>query len=145
MPETFGPSLHSMGRKGGICLAQIGYLRIKATASRARLPVEDTAVAVLSDDGKLLALQLTDSSGNTAPIRIEVPNAENSQSPDPGKPVFRAVSIYARAEGFAQILVRNVQVFADTTTVQELRLVPLSELPGTWNDREVFDTPPQNL
>ena len=126
-------------------MAQIGTLKIKATASRARLPVEDTSVAVLSDDGKLLALQLTDSSGNTRPIRVEVPDIANSQSPDPGKPVFRAVNIYARAEGFAQVLMQNVQVFSDTTTVQEIRLVPLSELPGVWNDREVFDTPAQNL
>ena len=126
-------------------MAQIGYLKVKATASRARLPVEDTAVTVLSDDGRLLALQLTNSSGNTRPIRVEVPDIANSQSPDLEGPAFIAVNIYARAEGYAQILARGVQVFADTTTVQELHLVPLSELPGVWNETEIFETPAQNL
>ena len=39
----------------------------------------------------------------------------------------------------------NLQVFADTTTNQNLEMIPLSELPGAWNQTEIFDTPRQNL
>ncbi len=126
-------------------MSEIGYLQVKATTSRARLPLEDVAVSVVSDEGKLLGLRLTDSSGNTSPIKLEVPNISNSLTPDTGKPAFVTVNVYARAEPYAQILVRDVQVFPDTTTVQELHMVPLSEMPGSWNDTEIFDTPAQNL
>lgn len=123
----------------------IGYIQVKAYTSRAQIPVEDVAVSVLDDDGKLLALRVTDQSGNTTPIVVKVPNASNSQSPDTGKAGFTTVNIYARAENYEQVLARGVQVFEDVVTLQELSLVPLSELPGKWNDAEIFDTPPQNL
>lgn len=123
----------------------IGYLQARAYTSRAQIPVEDTAVSVVDNDGKLLGLRLTNSSGLTTPIKIEVPDARNSQSPDTGKPAFTTVNLYARADGYEQILARNIQVFAGIVTTQDLNLIPLSELPGNWNQAEVFDTPPQNL
>lgn len=123
----------------------IGYLQARAYTSRAQIPVEDTAVSVVDNDGKLLGLRLTNSSGLTTPIKIEVPDAQNSQSPDTGKPAFTTVNLYARADGYEQILAQNIQVFAGIVTTQDLNLIPLSELPGSWNQAEVFDTPPQNL
>jgi hypothetical protein len=106
--------------------------------------VEDAAVSVVDDNGRLLGLRTTDSSGLTTPIRLEVPEKSQSQSPGTGKP-YVTVNLYARAEGFEQVLVRGVQVFADTVTMQDLQFVPLSELPGSWKQVEVYDTPPQNL
>ena len=41
--------------------------------------------------------------------------------------------------------IENLQVFADTTTNQNLEMIPLSELPGRWDQTEIFDTPRQNL
>lgn len=122
----------------------IGYIQVKAYTSRAELPVEDAAVTVVDDSGRLLGLRLTDSSGLTTPIRVEVPDRAESQTPGNAKP-FVSVNLYARAEDYEQMLARGIQVFADTTTVQELQFVPLPELPGDWNPVEVFDTPPQNL
>ncbi len=126
-------------------MSAIGYLKVKATTSRARLPLEDAAISVVGENGKLLALRLTDSSGNTGPIKVEVPNRANSQTPDTGKPPFVAVDIYGRAELYTQILVQGVQIFPDTTTVQELNMIPLSEMPGAWNETEIYDTPAQDL
>ena len=122
----------------------IGYIQANAYTSRARIPVEDVAVSVVDDQGRLLGLRTTDSSGLTTPIRLEVPDLSESQSPGNGKP-FVTVNLYARAENYEQVLARRIQVFADTVTMQELQLVPLPELPGSWNQVTVFDTPPQNL
>ena len=121
-----------------------GYIQAKAYTSRAQLPVEDAAVSVVDEQGRLLGLRTTDSSGMTTPIRLQVPDRSQSQSPGNSKP-FVTVSLYARAENYEQVLVRGVQVFADTVTTQELQFIPLSELPGSWKQVEVFDTPPQNL
>ena len=121
-----------------------GYIQAKAYTSRAQLPVEDAAVSVVDERGRLLGLRTTNSSGLTTPIRLEVPDRSVSQSPGNGKP-FVTVNLYARAEGYEQLLVRGIQVFADTVTEQELQMIPLAELPGSWNRVEIYDTPPQNL
>lgn len=122
----------------------IGYIQVRAYTSRAQLPVEDAAVSVVDEGGRLLGLRTTNSSGLTTPIRLEVPDRSMSQSPGSAKP-FVTVNLYARAEGYEQLLVRGIQVFADTTTTQDLQFIPLAELPGSWNRLEVFDTPAQNL
>lgn len=123
----------------------IGYLQARAYTSRAKLPLEGTAVTVVDPSGRLLGLRLTDSSGLTTPITIEVPDKSNSLSPQTGKPVDTTVNLYARLDGYAQILVEDVQIFADVVTVQDLPLVPLSELPEQYNPGQVILTPPQNL
>lgn len=123
----------------------IGYIQVKAYTSKAKIPLEDVAVSVVSNDGRLLGLRITNSSGLTTPIKLEVPDEANSQSPDTGKPAFYTVNIYARAENYEQILVRDVQVFAGIVTMQELEMIPLSELPAKFNQAEIIETPPQNL
>ena len=125
-------------------MSAVGYIRATAFASRAKLPLEDVAVSVVDDEGRLLGLRTTNSSGQTTPIRLTVPDRSESQSPGQNKP-FVTVNLYARAEDYEQVLVRGVQVFPDTVTTQELQFVPLSELPASRNRVEVFDTPPQDL
>ena len=122
----------------------IGYIQVSAYTSRAQLPVVDAAVSVVDESGRLLGLRTTNSSGLTTPIRLEVPDRSMSQSPGSAKP-FVTVNLYARAEDYEQILIRGIQVFADTVTEQELQMIPLAELPGSWNRVEIIDTPPQNL
>ena len=121
-----------------------GYIQAKAFTSRAQLPLEDAAISVVDENGRLLGLRITNSSGLTTPIRLEVPDRSESQSPGTEKP-FVTVNLYARAEGYEQVLARNIQVFPDTVTTQDVQFVPLSELTGSWNRVVVFDTPPQNL
>ena len=48
-------------------------------------------------------------------------------------------------ENFETIEVENLQVFPNTLTVQDLAMIPLSELPESYNQVEIFNTPPQNL
>lgn len=126
-------------------MSAIGYLRVNAYTSRARIPLENVAVTVVADDGRLLGLRLTDSSGQTTPVSIEVPDKADSQTPEAAQRPFTPVNLYARAEDYEQILVRGVQIFADTVTIQDLAMIPLSELPEKWNQAEIVDTPPQNL
>ena len=122
-----------------------GYIRIHAYQSRAMIPLKDVAVAVTADDGTAIALRLTDRNGLTAPIEVPVPDLAAGQTPDTGTIPFTAVNVYARLKGYEQIENENVQVFPDTVTVQNLELIPLSEMPGQYDTREIFVTPPQNL
>lgn len=122
-----------------------GYIQVHAYTSYAQLPLQNVAVTVTAEDGTAIAMRLTDRSGQIQPIAIPVPDRDASTSPGTGERPFTAVNIYARLKGFEQIENESVQVFPDTTTMQNLEMIPLSELPGAWDKTEVFLTPPQNL
>ena len=122
-----------------------GYIRIHAYQSKALIPLKDVAVAVTATDGTALALILTDRNGLAGPIEIPVPDLTAGQTPDSGQIPFTAVNIYARLKGFEQIENEDVQVFPDTITIQNLELIPLSEMPGAFDAKELFITPPQDL
>ncbi len=122
-----------------------GYIQVSAFTSKARIPLKDVAVTVTATDGTAIAMRLTDRSGKIDPIEIPVPDLSESQTPNPGETPFAVVDLFARLEGYEQIENADLQVFAGTTTDQDLELIPLSELPASWGQREVFLTPPQNL
>ena len=122
-----------------------GYIQVHAYSSYAQLPLENVAIAVTSTDGTAIALRLTDRSGQIAPIAVPVPDLAQSQSPDPGEKPFTSVNLYTHLKGYEQIESENLQVFADTTTLQNLEMIPLAELPQNWSQNVIFNTPPQNL
>ena len=122
-----------------------GYITVHAYTSYALLPLKDVAVTVTATDGTAIAMRLTDRNGLIKPIEIPVPERSASLSPNSGEIPFAVVNLYARLKGYEQIEIENLQVFADTTTNQNLEMIPLSELPGQWNQTEIFDTPRQNL
>lgn len=126
-------------------MSATGYIQVRAFTSYAQLPLQDVAVTVTASDGTAIAMRLTDRSGKIPPVEIPVPDRADSLTPDPPERPFTAVNIYARKQGFEQIEAENVQVFADTVTDQNLEMIPLSELPGNWDQTAIFDTPPQNL
>lgn len=126
-------------------MQSVGYIELRAYASNAQIPLPDTAIAITSTDGTAIALRVTDRSGKILPVPIPVPERSESLSPDPEEVPYSLVNIYAYKEGYEQVEAENVQVFAGTTTVQDLAMVPLSELPEQWSQSVIFDTPPQNL
>lgn len=109
------------------------------------LPLENVAIAISAEDGTAIALRITDRNGLISPVEIPVPDLSESLSPDPPERPYSVVNLYARLRGYEQIEAENLQVFANTTTNQELMMIPLSELPGSWDKTILFNTPPQNL
>ena len=108
--------------------------------------MQDVAVTVTDAGGSAIAMRLTNRSGQfNEPITFEVPDRSASLSPDTGVIPFITVNLYARREAYEEIFVRNLQVFADTVTWQDLELIPLSEFPESYNKSESFSVPPQNL
>ena len=126
-------------------LASTGYITVHAYSSFAQLPVKDVAISITASDGTAIAMALTDRNGQIKPIPIPVPDREASLSPNPPEKPFANVNLYARARGYEQAEYENLQVFSGTVTNQNIELIPLSELPGAWNQTAIFDTPPQNL
>ena len=126
-------------------MSATGYIRVHAFTSDAQIPLKDVAVSITDPNGDPIALRLTNRSGFIEPVAVTVPDRSASQTPDTGIIPFASVNIYARLENYEQIENENVQVFADTVTTQNLAMIPLSELPESWNKAEIFRTTPQNL
>lgn len=122
-----------------------GYIQVHAYSSFAQIPLENVAIAVTTTDGTAIALRLTDRNGKITPIEVPAPELSESQSPGSEEAPFTSVNLRARLEGYEQIEAENLQIFANTVTWQDLEMIPLSELPESWGDTEIFDTPPQNL
>ena len=122
-----------------------GFIQLRAYTSTAQFPLKDVAITVTSADGTAIAMRLTDRNGLITPIEIPVPDREESLQPDPVERPFATVNLYARKQGYEQVESENLQVFADTTTYQNLEMIPLAELPQNWDQTVIYDTPPQNL
>ena len=122
-----------------------GYIQVHAYASKARIPLEDVTVRISDLNDDTIALRLTDRSGTIIPVEVSVPDPAAGQSPDTGVIPFTRVNLYARLENYERIEAKDVQVFPGVVTLQNLEMIPLSELPESWNQSEIFDTPAQNL
>ena len=126
-------------------MASTGYITVHAYTSYAQLPLENVAISITSDDGTAIALRITDRNGQIRPISIPVPDRSAGLSPNTGEIPYTSVNLYARLRGYEQAEYENIQIFPGTTTNQNVELIPLSELPGKWDQTAIFDTPPQNL
>ena len=114
--------------------------------SYAQIPLEDVAVVVTTQDGTAIAMRLTGRSGLTERISIPTPEKAESLTPEKsGEKPFTTITVNAYKSKFEQIFAKNVQIFPDVTTVQNLEMVPLSELPDRWDENVLYNTPPQNL
>ena len=122
-----------------------GYIQVRAYTSNAQYPLRNVAITITSQDGTAIAMRLTNRSGLTEPVAIPTPERSESEQPEENGRPFTDITIYAWKSGFEQVEARNVQVFSGITTIQDLEMVPLSELPDRWDENVLYNTPPQNL
>ena len=132
--------------KGGVFLSAKGYIQVKAYTSYAEIPLKDVSVTITNEDGTVVAMRLSNRNGAfDAPIEITVPEVSAGLTPNTGVVPFATVNLYAQTTNYEGIEILGIQVFPNVLTVQNLEMIPLSELPDAWDQTVVFDTPPQNL
>lgn len=68
-----------------------GFIQVHVYTSDAQIPVPGAAVAIVSDDGTLLAARLTNESGQIQPVAVKVPAASESRDPN-----FQGQTLYDR-------------------------------------------------
>ena len=121
-----------------------GVLTVYAYTSMARLPVSGAEVVITRDlqpDAEVLSHQFTDRSGRIMPVRLDAPALYGSQEPERKDPFYTA-AITIRHPGYETESVDGVQIFPNTVTVQNFRMIPV--LPAE-DHHLVINTPPQNL
>ena len=122
-----------------------GYIQVHAFTSKARLPLKDVTISITDKNGTIIAMRQTDRSGIISPVAVSTPELSTSQKPGVDTTPFTTVNLYARLAQYEQIEAKNIQIFPNTITNQELEMIPLAEFPEFWTQAEIFETQPQNL
>lgn len=131
--------------KGGILITSTGFLKAHVFTSNAQIPLRNTAIVITAEDGTGIAMRLTDRSGLIRTIEIPVPAKAASLTPDSDEIPYTIVNLYARKKGYEPIYAEHLQIFAGTTTFQDLEMIPLPEFPDASSQIIIYDTPSQDL
>lgn len=124
-----------------------GSIVTRVYTSDAYLPLRDVPVIYTKTDEngtqELLSIQITDSSGLTAPFYIETPDLSQSLSPNETVRPYELINIFVSYPGYNAITAEGVQIFPDTQTIQGFQLYPVS--PAEHTTSETYRETAQNL
>lgn len=127
----------------------VGYILVNVYTSRAQLPLQNAYVTVTSGnlpEVKLLGFRTTNENGTTDLISVETPNVDLSLTPTPPEvQPFSTCNIRISHPEYYTAIINDVQVFANTQTVQEVELIPLEENSEPQNRLIRTTVPIQNL
>ena len=102
-----------------------GLLKINVFLQGIGFPAENVEVTVSdSESGDVLARMMTNGEGQLPPLRLGAPPFSYAQSSTRPRP-FSQYDVSAVLPGYDTALIRNVQVYADVTAVQNILLQPL--------------------
>ena len=128
-------------------MAGKGYITTGISLANEAIPVKDAVVTLTMDEGDkkiLLGIRRTDENGKTAPVEVITPDIEYSLEPEMEVKPFASVDIRVDHPAAYTVLIRNVQVFSDNTSLVNVSLIPLEE-GKTTGESEIIEITPQNL
>lgn len=128
-------------------MAETGYIVVNTFTARRALPIANASVSILDtnkENPTLYALRITNESGLTQPFPLEAPNQDLSMRPSEETP-FSVCNIRVDHEQYYTITIENVQVFANTTTLQNVEMIPLPEKSAVDKRARDFYITPQDL
>ena len=106
-----------------------GFLTVRAYTAGEALPVTDATVTVSDGGDRLITDEIvrkTDRSGETEPIALPAPPANDSQAPSVVRPyaIYDVTVTHPRFYSFRAV---SVPVFAGITSLQPINMVPLTD------------------
>lgn len=107
-----------------------GYLALNVTSADGAIPIPDATVAVRLIEGgvpRIIAVLLTDESGQTPEIIIATPPVDLSLDPSPDERPYSLVDIEVTAYGYYSSANINVPIFPGTKSVQNVNMIALPE------------------
>lgn len=133
--------------KGERFILATGYIVVNVYTSRAQLPLRNAQVSVTDGNEagpKLLGFRLTGATGKTDQIEIETPALDLSLSPSK-ETAFAVCNVKISHPSYYTLNISDVQVFANTQTLQNVELIPLTENSKPQDRTINRTTPSQNL
>lgn len=127
---------------------QKGSLLVRTYISNMLIPIRDVRVTVTqnTDNGeKILAFRLTDENGKTEIIEIDTPDMELSLDQNNTVIPFASVNIKVEKEGFVIFVIKDVQIFANRLSEQNIEMIPLPEKSEYDEFNNTYIVTPQNL
>lgn len=107
-------------------LDDMGTLRIETYTANRAIPIGDAVIRVKNEEtNRLVAVFVTDSSGNTQSFTLPTPDRALSETPDAVHP-FVNYLVDINAEGFTPQTNLPVQMFGGTESVLPANLIPLN-------------------
>ncbi len=100
-----------------------GRLKIEVLASEGAIPVEGATVKVL-DGSRVVEEVKVNESGETAIFEIPCPSIELSQEAQSIERPYSELSLSISKRGYDTVNVAGVQIFANTTAIQQVNMTP---------------------
>lgn len=130
-----------------------GYLSIETRVADGGIPIEGARVYIMpSQRGSEVSdtyysnYLITDSSGNTGFIRFDTPDPAITENINNNLVPYTVVDIYADADGFFPVRIKNVQIYGDTQSILPITLIPVSgSFSGTQNGIITYEIPQSQL
>lgn len=103
-----------------------GQLKVQCFQKDSYVPIEGCKITVNPSNGKSTSQTRadlsTDSSGTSQTVSLAAPPLEYSQNPSNNAP-YSLYDIKVERSGFEEVLIRNVQVFPESTALQQVNLI----------------------
>ncbi len=105
-----------------------GYLQVDVVSDANNFPITDANISISKTEEPSQTLEeiTTNSSGQTENISLEAPPLELSLTPQDLRP-YAEYTIRITAPGFEPLVISGTEILADTTAIQNARMIPLSE------------------
>ncbi len=116
-----------------------GLLKVRTFLKNIGFPAEGVNVSITDPEtGQTVSQAVTDSEGQIPPVRLPAPPESYAQSNDMPRP-FSQYDLQASGEGFDDVNISNVQIYSESTAVQDISVTSLRDdftipYPTLWGD-----------
>ena len=125
-----------------------GTLIVFVYTARMAIPIKNARVSLLeSSSQNLIGFRLTNEEGLTSAFELDTPNTNLSLSPAEAgdEAPFSVVDILITHPMYQNILVKNVQIFPNRESIQNVNMLPLDEFQNPKTPETIYPITPQNL
>lgn len=105
----------------------IGKLKFQLYFGQEVSPVTDAQILIIDSDlgePHIEGVISVDSSGKSSEIELYTYEKELSETPTPGLSPYKTYDAYIYSDTFDNVLIKNIEIFADTTSIQQVLMQP---------------------
>ncbi len=129
-------------------MAEKGTLIVFVYTAGMAIPIKNARVSLLdSKTQDLIGFRSTNEEGLTTVFELETPDTDLSLSPEEAgyAAPFSVVDILITHPMYQKILVKNVQIFPNRESIQNVNMIPLDEFQNPKTTETIYPITPQNL